>query len=143
MSGVPVTRLDDTPIMTGTHSGGDGASVLVDRGKDFRSCGADPSLELLLKNTTDGSEGALSASTESTMTCTLAGGTDNAWDTGDEYELYATDEEDSHISTHYTDRLFGRKVVNQAELNEDGRFHEDEDLDEETFGPGHPLKKFW
>ena len=140
MSGVPVTWIDDTPIMTGTHKGADGASVLSDPGKDFKSCGADPNLSLLLKNTTDGSEGALSASTENSMTCTLAGGTNNDWDNGDTYELYITDTEDSIISTHWVDKLFGRKVVNKDEL-EDGIFPEDQDLDkddEDVFGPGQP-----
>ena len=140
----PVTHIDDDDtdecLMTGTHKGADGASVLSNRGADFKSCGVDPDLDLLLKNTTDGSEGTITASSEDTVTATLAGGTGNVWDNGDTYVILKTDTEDSIISTHYTDKRFGRKVTNPDQLD-DGVFPEDRDLDEDdedVFGPDQP-----
>ncbi|MCK4240817.1 MAG: hypothetical protein KAX30_04280 [Candidatus Atribacteria bacterium] len=139
--GVPVTHIDDADtdecLMTGTHKGADGASVLSDLGADFKSCGVHPDLDLLIKNTTDGSEGTITASTEDTVTTTLAGGSNDTWANGDTYVILKTDTEDSIISTHYTDKRFGRKVTNPDQLD-DGIFPEDVDLDDEEFSPGFP-----
>ena len=144
--GVAVTHTDDAdyPLMTGTHGGADDASVLRDQGAGFRSNGVDPDVGQLVKNTTDGSEGAVTAADEDTVTCTLAGGTDNDWDSGDTYVILKTATEDSVISTHWTDRRHGRKVTDPAQLDEDGVFPEDADLDEEDdeiFGPGQPERR--
>ena len=148
MPGVPVTHKDDDYLVTGTHHGsvGEGGIIVpgigyvIDRSKDFRTCGLEPDLDLVVKNTTDGSAGALTAVTEHTFTCTLAGGTNNTFANGDTYQILKTDTEDSIISTHYTDVLFGRKVTDPAELNDDGRFFEDEDLADDEFSPGFPEK---
>ena len=147
MSGVPVTHIDDAdaPLMTGTHKGGDDASVLSHPGADFKSCGVDPNVGQLVLNDTDGSEGVVTAVTEETVTCTLTGGTDNDWDNGDTYIILKTDTEDAIISTHWTDRRFGQKVTNPAQLDVDGVFPEDADLDEEDdeiFGPGQPMRQY-
>ena len=40
-----------------------------------------------IRNLDDGSEGVISANTATTIAVSLSGGTDNAWHTGDEYEL--------------------------------------------------------
>lgn len=142
--GVAVTHTDDAtyPLMTGTHKGADDASVLSDSGADFMSCGVDPDVGQLVLNDTDGSEGVVTAVTEDTVTCTLAGGTDNDWDNGDTYIILKTETEDSSISTHWTDKRFGRKATDPAQL-EDGLFPEDRDLDEdeeEVWGPGQPIR---
>jgi hypothetical protein len=147
MSGVAVTHLDDAdaPLMTGSHDGADGATVLQHRGADFKSCGVDPDVGQLVLNDTDGSSGVVTAVTEDTVTCTLTGGTDNDWDNGDTYIILKTETEDSHISTIWTDRRFGQKTTNPAELNEDGVFPEDADLDEvdeEVWGPGQPERNY-
>ena len=139
----PVTHIDDAdyPLMTGTHKGADGASVLSDSGADFKSCGVDPNVGQLVLNDTDGSSGVVTAVTEDTVTCTLAGGSNNSWANGDTYIILKTGVEDAVISTHWTDRRFGSKVNDPAQLNEDGVFPEDADLDEEdeeVFGPGQP-----
>jgi len=141
--GVPVTHIDDADtdecLMTGSHKGADGASILSDPGADFKSCGAHPDLKLLIKNVTDGSEGEITASTEDTVIATLTGG-NNDWDKDDVYVILKTATEDSIISTHYTDKRFGRKVTNPDQLD-DGIFPEDVDLDdddEDVFGPGQP-----
>ncbi len=143
MSGVPVTHIDDAdaPLMTGTHKGADGASVLSDPGADFKSCGADPNVGQLVLNDTDSSEGVVTAATEDTVTCTLAGGSNNSWANGDTYIILKTGVENSVISTHWEEKRFGTKVTNPAELNEDGVFPADADIDEEdeeVWGPGQP-----
>lgn len=138
---VSVTHLDDTANMEGTHKGADGAASLFDPGAGFRSNGIDPDLDLLIKNTTDSSEGPVTDADEDTITATLAGGTNNTWANGDEYETYLTDTEDSNISQHWTDRRFGQKTTNPADLDDDGVFHADADLDEEddeVWSPGQP-----
>ena len=147
MSGVPVTHIDDAdyPLMTGTHKGADAASILSDPGADFKSCGVDPNVGQLVLNTTDSSEGVVTAVSEDTLTCTLAGGTNNSWANGDTYVILKTGTEDSVISTHWEERRFGTKVTNPAELNEDGVFPEDADLDQnddEVWGPNQPEKHY-
>ena len=145
--GVPVTHIDDAdyPLMTGTHAGADAASVLSDPGADFKSCGVDPNVGQLVQNTTDVSEGVVTAVTEDTVTCTLAGGTDNKWDKDDVYVILKTGTEDGVISTHWTDRRFGTKVTNPTQLDEHGVFPQDADLDEEdeeVWGPGQPERNY-
>lgn len=163
MSGVPVTHTDSAeysitsagivpghPLMVGTHKGAAGASVLSDPGADFKSCGVDPvddtdfgTIAQLVMNETDGSEGVVTAVTEDTVTCTLSDG--GTWDNGDVYIILKTGVEDAVISTHWTDRRFGQKVVNPAQLDEDGVFPEDADIDEEDeeiFGPGQPERNY-
>ena len=147
MSGVVVTHIDDAddPLMTGTHAGSSGASVLSDPGADFKSCGVDPNVGQLVLNSTDGSEGVVIAVTEDTVTCTLAGGTNNTWSNGDTYIILKTETEDSSISQHWTDRRFGQKTTNPADLDEDGVFHADADLDQEDdeiFGPNQPERHY-
>lgn len=134
------TRIDDEPFAYGTHARGNNSASLIDLGKDFKSCGVE--VDMLLKNTTDGSEGAITAVTEDTVTATLADGTDNDWDVGDEYEIYLTGTEDSFISSIYTDKSRGWKVTSPDELDEDTEwFPEDIDVDEYddyAWGPGQP-----
>ena len=141
--GVPVTHTDDAsyPLMTGTHKGADGAAVLFDPGADFESCGVSVTVGQLVQNSDDGSEGVVTAVTEDTVTCSLAGGSNNTWANGDTYVILKGATEDAVLSTHWTDKRFGQKVTDPAQLNEDGVFPEDADLDEEDeeiFGPGQP-----
>lgn len=158
--GTPVTHIDSAeysitsagvvpghPLMVGTHKGADEASVLSDPGADFKSCGVDPDEDVaqLVKNDTDGSEGVVTAVTEDTVTCSLSGGTNAYWNNGDTYIILKTATEDGVISTHWVDRRFGQKVVNPAQLNEDGVLPEDADLDqedEEVWGPSQPERNY-
>lgn len=136
------SHIDDSPFASGTHARGNSSAILVNPGKDFLSCGV--AEDMLLKNTTDGSEGLVTTVTEDTVTCTLAGGTDNAWDVGDSYEIYLTGEENSAISSISTDASRGWKVTDPKELNEDEWFWDDVDIDDEdedVFGPGQPERK--
>ncbi len=78
---VGMTELND---ISGTHDGANDASVLSDSGL---SLGVNDLVGAYLFNTTDGSFGAITANTATTITATLAGGTENDWDTGDAYEV--------------------------------------------------------
>jgi len=133
------TRYDTDPFAEGLHYGPTGASYVLNNGADFKSCGV--TVGLYIENVDDGSNGLVTAVTETTVTCTLSGGTNNYWTYGDEYEIYNTATKGSRISTIHTDRRFGRKVLKKTELNKHGHFHADEDLDidgAKVFGPGEP-----
>ena len=71
---------------TGRHTGGDGeATVLTDSTKTWTT---NALAGLQVFNTLDGSSGVILSNTANTVTvASLAGGTDNDWDTNDEYEI--------------------------------------------------------
>jgi hypothetical protein len=131
---------DTEYLATGTHKGA--ASLTInDPGKDFKSCGV--AVGLAVKNTTDGSAGLVTAVTENTVTCTLAGGSLNTFTSGDTYEIYKTGTYNSKISSIYVDKRSGRKASSPSELTESGLFPEDVDLDEnneKVFGPHQPSR---
>jgi len=134
------SHIDDQPFASGTHAQGGNSAVLVNPGKDFWSCGV--AVGALVKNTTDGSEGTITARTEDTVTATLAGGTDNDWDVGDSYEIYNTGTEDSYISKAYVDRSRGWQVFCPEELDEEIEWLVDDvdkdEFDDLVWGPGQP-----
>ena len=70
----------------GTHNGSTNASTLSDNTQSWTT---NQFVNRTLKNLTDGSEGKITANTSTTITATLAGGTDNDWDVGDNYEIFA------------------------------------------------------
>lgn len=78
------------PDYSGTHDGENNASALSDSGASFASTDSTWNPGALVMNITDGSEGILTAMTAQTATCELSGGTDNDWDTGDEYQIWRT-----------------------------------------------------
>lgn len=134
------THRDSEAICSGTHDGANASTYLRKIGADFKSCGI--SIGSVVYNDTDSSHGPITAVTENTVTATLAGGTNNYWNIGDSFSIYATSEKDSIISKIYTDKRYGRKVTRQDEINK-GLFPEDVDLDEyqdHIFGPGQPEK---
>lgn len=134
------TNLDDDPLATGTQKCRTWrASTISDPGSHFKSCGITDGL--YVENETDGSHGVTANVTEDSMTVVLTGGTNNTWANGDTYNIYRTATKGSEISRIYTDRRFGRKVLNRGQLNQRGHFHDDEDLDADSdhvFGPGQP-----
>lgn len=71
-------------VLKGTHTGADGAAILTDAGADFVNQGIKAGM--FLRNATDGSKARITSVTATTISGTLAGGTDNDWDTGDNYE---------------------------------------------------------
>ena len=78
--------LEANSVATGTHTGSDNASVLTDASKSFAT---DELVDYRVYNTTDGSDGIITANTATTVTATLAGGTGNDWDTSDAYIIVA------------------------------------------------------
>jgi len=133
-----VKNKDDAGLFYSTHKGATGLTI-VDPGKDFKSCGV--TVGLAVKNVTDDSTGLVTAVSETSVTCTLSGGSLNTFTAGDYYRIYCTDTIDDLISSHYTDKRFGTKVTNRNELDRHGIMAGDEDLDEEhqdIFGPGQP-----
>jgi len=69
---------------TGTHDGGNDVAVLTD---STRKWGTNFLVGLTVENLTDGSSGTITANTQTTITATLGGGTENDWDDGDTYSF--------------------------------------------------------
>ena len=74
---------DINPGASGTHTGAANAATLTDSTKNFSAITG--LVGATLHNETDGSTCTISVTTATTLACTLAGGTDNDWDTGDTY----------------------------------------------------------
>jgi len=70
--------------VAGTHDGGNDAATLTDSGESWPT---NSLVGAIIVNSTDGSSGTITANTGNTITATLAGGTDNDWDTGDAFYL--------------------------------------------------------
>lgn len=68
----------------GVHDGGNDEAILTDSGETF---GTNTYVGMTLYNTTDGSSCVVTANNNTTMTCTLTGGTDNNWDTNDAWAV--------------------------------------------------------
>ena len=77
---------DNGSILGGAHTGSDDASVLTDGTKSYNSNNL---ADLIIKNTTDGSQGTITSNTSNTITTSggLSGGTDNDWDRDDVYQI--------------------------------------------------------
>ena len=76
----------DPPALTGQHSGANNSATMTCAGEVFPAnlIGAE------IYNVTDGSSGTITAvggTNQDTITAALAGGTDNDWDTNDEYYI--------------------------------------------------------
>jgi hypothetical protein len=73
-------------VATGTHTGGNNEAVLTDATGDFINRGV--KLGDVVVNTTDfDSRATITGVTETTITGTLDGGTEDDWDTNDEYYI--------------------------------------------------------
>lgn len=68
----------------GTHTGANNAAALTDNAAAYST---DEWLDHWIYNDTDGSRCKVTANTGTEVTCTLTGGTENDWDTGDEYHI--------------------------------------------------------
>jgi hypothetical protein len=77
---------------SGSHDGAGNASTLSDSTANFI---ADELVGFFVRNTTDGSQGAITANTATTVTATLSGGTDNDWDASDVYEITSENGQDA------------------------------------------------
>jgi len=80
----------------GVHDGGDGDAALSVSTADFP---VDGFIGFTVYNKTDGSSGTVTDNDETTITATLAGGTDNDWDDDDEYLI----QDPSQIPQPFTD----------------------------------------
>ena len=79
--------------LVGHHTGGDHSTIMTNSDAKFR---ADSLIGATIENTTDGSSGTISDNDGTTVTATIAGGTNNAWeDPGDEL---ITNSQDRDIS---------------------------------------------
>ncbi|MEE9530920.1 MAG: PilC/PilY family type IV pilus protein, partial [Syntrophobacteria bacterium] len=72
-----------TVEVAGYHTGSDDAATLTDSNADFVDDGIQTGD--IVFNTTDGSYGSITAVTNTTITATLTGGSDNDWDADDSY----------------------------------------------------------
>ena len=70
---------------TGNHTGDDSQTTLTKAAGTNWVAGS--LLLLYVRNTTDGSGGVITANTATTVTCSLTGGSDNTWQSGDAYEI--------------------------------------------------------
>lgn len=68
----------------GTHTGANNAAVLTDSGASWTT---DQWVGYYIKNVDDGSWGVITANTATTITATLYGGSENDWDTNDDYSI--------------------------------------------------------
>lgn len=85
---IPLIARHSLNVTGQAHTGSNNAAALTDSTKNFATS------ELIgnyIHNLTDGSYGIITANTATTITATLAGGTDNDWDTGDTYLIFYPD----------------------------------------------------
>jgi Ca2+-binding RTX toxin-like protein len=76
-------NFNPAPNMFGQHTGANDAATLTNSGASFSSSAIGSRVE----NIDDGSSCEVTATSATTLTCVLAGGTENKWDTGDFYRL--------------------------------------------------------
>jgi hypothetical protein len=134
---------DSEYLLRCTHDYADGGLILKNKSAHFKICGV--TVGVAIYNDTDGSNGLVTVVEDSAVTCTLAGGVSNTWTNGDQASIYKTATKDSFISAINTDRSKGWKVTKKDQLDEDGFFPEDADLDrhdKNVFGPGQPETKY-
>ena len=79
-------RASDIVLFSGSHDGANGSADLVDNGSDFGDLGVRVDIDLV-RNLTDGSKGVITGINGGTVTVVLGEGSDNDWDTGDQYEI--------------------------------------------------------
>lgn len=72
------------PGHTGSHSGSSGQSTLVDTQKSFTP---NEFVGWHVWNLSDGSKGKITSNNATTVTATLAGGSQNSWNAGDQYKI--------------------------------------------------------
>lgn len=74
----------DGKSATGTHTGSGNASTLTDSAQEWIT---NQLAGLTITNVTDGSSGPITANTDTTVTASLSGGSENDWDTSDVYTI--------------------------------------------------------
>ena len=82
-----LTALINSTVLTnteGTHDGGNNVAIMTDGGESFTTSNY---VGMTIYNNTDGSSCTVTANDGTTITCTLAGGTDDDWDTSDTWSV--------------------------------------------------------
>ncbi len=82
-----ITGLVGSTVLTnteGTHDGSNNVAIMTDGGESF---GTSAYVGMTIYNNTDGSSCTITANDGTTMTCTLAGGTGDDWDTNDTWSV--------------------------------------------------------
>lgn len=100
-----ILLFDNTP----EHTGSDNASVLTDSAQAWT---VSEWVDLIVRNDTDLSLATITANTATTITGTLAGGTDNDWDTDDLATIVAVIDNPDVIHYATTTNLGGTVTVN-------------------------------
>ncbi len=133
--GIVVMQYDTDPLADGTQKNPTGGSTILNGQQDFYSCGV--RVGLAVRNTTTNTSGHVTAVTEDYVIC------DITFAYLDEYEIYKTTTYNSTISRTLTDKRYGFKTTDRAEMV-DGLFPDDIDVDEHehhVFGPGQPWQE--
>lgn len=81
----PAGRVGGKAAYSGSHDGSNNSATLEDSTAPWEGMDL---VGMAVENVTDGSTGWITANDEDSITATLAGGTDNDWDAGDEYNIY-------------------------------------------------------
>ena len=93
------------PAYIGDHTGSDDASALTDANASWT---INELVGFTIYNKTDGSSGTVTANTSTTVTATLADGTDHDWDEDDEYIVQKPDK--------IPIRFYKFKVIDRADI---------------------------
>ena len=80
------TTIPRLNLISGQHTGGNDEDDLEDSGKDFSLCGLVTNTDIV-RNITDGSEAVITSVGQITIVGALSGGTDDNWDTNDNYDI--------------------------------------------------------
>lgn len=129
------THKDSEPLITGTHRGTNGSTSLYDPTAGFLTAGIDGDLSQAIYNDTQVTNGNVTSSTDTNVE------SDITWNDGDTYSIYKTSTKDSTLSRIGIDRSRGWKVFSEKELNLDGWFPDDADIDKDRRGNTLPKEK--
>lgn len=83
---VAKTAIDRKTSISGEHDGSSGSASLLASNVDFTELMIRVDKDIV-RNITDGSEGVITAVADGELTATLAGGTDDDWDTNDVFNI--------------------------------------------------------
>lgn len=96
----------------GTQTAADSTTVLTDANAQFWN--TNEYQGFIIENVTDGSTGLISAGTGTTQTCTLFGGVDNTWQTGDLYRMRYPDTGSERL-TSQADLILKRMIETKSD----------------------------
>jgi len=80
------SKVNELQRNSGTHTAADGQAAMTD--STLVGVVADELIGMWIRNNTDNSMGPITDNTATVITATLAGGTQNDWDTGEAWDLW-------------------------------------------------------